>query len=156
MVPTSHLQPSPGMFIALTRPRQVVQFYYYFIITGQTLQPDNYSELLAPSTKSSPQPQECSLIFSRNENIFHFGSCRYYHGVRKDKITRYNQFLMTWYDPIYILSWKEMTIANKMVQGNGIRKIDCQLSFPLLVSQSERDVGNDMLSVAMIYICCSN
>ena len=119
------------MFIALTRPRQVVQFYYYFIITGQTLQPDNYSELLAPSTKSSPQPQECSLIFSRNENIFHFGSCRYYHGVRKDKITRYNQFLMTWYDLIYILSWKEMTIANKMVQGNGIRKIDCQLSFPL-------------------------
>ena len=49
-----------------------------------------------------------------------------------------------------------MTIANKMVQGNGIRKIDCQLSFPLLVSQSERDVGNDMLSVAMIYICWSN
>ena len=24
------------------------------------------------------------------------------------------------------------------------------------VSQSERDVGNDMLSVAMIYICWSN
>ena len=49
-------------------------------------------------------PQECSLIFfSRNENIFHFGRYRYYPSVRKDKITRYNQFLMTWYDLIYLI-----------------------------------------------------
>ena len=39
-----------------------------------------------------------------------------------------------------------------MVQGNGIRKIFCQLSFPDLIFSNVKMSVNNMLSVGMIYM----
>ena len=124
------LKQSAGMFITL----QLVEFYYNFIIILSTTIRLIFSDL-GPRIFKISRLQIFFNFYDEEYSLTEVGyfsllsGYRHYHMARKDKITRYYQSLMTW----YILSGKEMRIGNKMVQGNGIRKIFCQLSFPDLI-----------------------
>ena len=137
------------MFITL----QLVEFYYNFIIILSTtirlifidLEPRIF-KICRLQIFFNFYDEECFLTEVGYFSLL--SGYRHYHMARKDKITRYYQSLMTW----YILSVKEMRIGNKMVQGNGIRKIFCQLSFPDLIFSNVKMSVNNMLSVGMIYM----